>query len=162
MFSRGVLLHTALITKRTISRGFDPAIDAFTKMSVGDGSSSRAVHGNRGGLRKKTEAWLADFKTYTAFRDLQGDAKIQLFRKLLTDQAADWLRCQERATTNSFDHLMCEFRRRLPLTDIDRWRKASSLWQRNYSSPWSLSIPSSRVSETPLGWYSSTNLNQFS
>ena len=78
-----------------------------------------------------TEQWLDYFQTYTAYKEIREESKIQLFKLLLVDQAADWLRSLEPDVTDDFASLLRAFRRRYSITDIDRWRKATLIWQRD-------------------------------
>jgi len=79
---------------------------------------------------EKTEQWIEYFHTYTDFRQITGNSKLQLFRLLMADKAADWLRSLETPVQSDFDTLLAAFRQRYSSTDFDRCRKASFLWSR--------------------------------
>src|SRR5664279_177057 len=76
------------------------------------------------------EKWLDYFKTYVQFRGIQGPAKLQLFTLLLQDQAADWLRTIADDVTADFKALLAAFRQRFAPSELNRWKKATTLWTR--------------------------------
>jgi hypothetical protein len=80
---------------------------------------------------EKAEQWLEYLEHYTEFRDIRGFQRLQLFKLLMTDQAAAWLRSLPDAVISDYGLLVREFRKRFSLTDIDRWRKAPALWSRD-------------------------------
>jgi hypothetical protein len=80
---------------------------------------------------EKTEKWLDYFTNYTEFRSIHGQSRLQLFKLLLQDQAADWLRSLSDDIRADYTRLIAEFRKRFSLTDIDRWQKASAMWSRD-------------------------------
>jgi len=77
---------------------------------------------------EKVERWLEHFKDYIEFRGIAGKAKIRLFRLLLEDQAADWLRTVP--DTDDFDELLAAFRQRFAVSNIQKWKKATAIWTR--------------------------------
>lgn len=79
---------------------------------------------------EKTERWLEYFNNYTAFRGIDDDAKLKLFKLLMTGQAAEWIRSLPEDITGNLQLLTQEFRQRFSLTDITRWQKATSMWTR--------------------------------
>ena len=109
-------------------------IHALTRMSINDTAlAPKPFHGTEQDA-ERTEQWLQYFETYAEFLDV-GDSKMQLFQLLMVDQATDWLRSLPPSTIRNYKPLLDEFRKRYSLTDIDRWRKASSAWSREQSSP---------------------------
>lgn len=108
----------------------DEELEVFARMAVNDTAFTPKPFKGTESDSEKTEQWIDYFTTYTNFRQIQGNSKLQLFRLLMADQAADWLRSLDPAITANFDDLLRAFRRRYSLTDLDRWRKASSLWDR--------------------------------
>ena len=79
---------------------------------------------------EKVEQWITYLETYFAFRAIQGVSKVQLFHLLMADSAADWLRSLDESTKSDYHRLLKAFRLRYSLSDIDRWKKASSLWEK--------------------------------
>jgi len=100
-------------------------------MSIGDGDFKPKPFKGTETDTEKTEQWLEYFHTYAAFRQITGQAKLQLFRLLLVDQAAEWWRSLPVDVLRDFDNLVEAFRRRYSLTDVERWKKATTIWQRD-------------------------------
>ena len=122
------------ITSASCGRPHDTTLDAFRHMAINDTAFTPKPFNGVESDSDRTEQWLEYFTTYTAFRGISGVAKVHLFKLLLVDQAADWLRSLDVTVSSDFDELLRAFRRRYSLNDIDRWRKASSLWQRDQQS----------------------------
>jgi len=102
-----------------------------TPVSLGDGDfKPKPFRGNETDA-EKTEQWLEYFTTYVAFRNITGPARIQLFRLLMADQAAEWWRSLPDDIMGDYDRLLEAFRRRYSLTNVERWRKATTIWQRD-------------------------------
>jgi len=79
---------------------------------------------------EQVEKWLERFENYIAFRGIPTQQKVQLFKLLLEDQAADWLRTLPDATANEYSKLKDVFRQRFAVSDIQKWQKAKSIWTR--------------------------------
>jgi hypothetical protein len=82
----------------------------------------------------KTEKWLEYFQNYAAFRGINENAKLNLFKLLLTGKANDWIRSLPTAKTNNWESLIVEFRQRFSTTDLTRWQMAASMWTRTQSA----------------------------
>jgi len=77
------------------------------------------------------ERWLDYFEQYSSFRHLDECTKLQLFKLLLAEQAADWLKTLEDNVSSDYQRLITAFKSRYALTDLQKWRKASSMWERD-------------------------------
>ena len=76
----------------------------------------------------KIERWLEYFENYTPFRNINNAAKLQMFKLLLTEQAAEWLRSLLNDIKNNWTTLLIAFCTRFATTDNDRQCEASSMW----------------------------------
>jgi len=108
----------------------DEGIEMLSRLAISDTALAPKPFRGMDVDTERTEQWLDYFNTYAQFRHIQGESKAQLFKLLMTDQAADWLRSLPTATTMDFDSLVKEFKKRYAITDIDRWKKVSSVWSR--------------------------------
>jgi len=102
-----------------------------THLSVSDGDLKPKPFKGTETDTEKTEQWLEYFHTYAAFRQVTGPARLQLFRLLLVDQAAEWWRSLPDDVVRDFDRLVDAFRRRYYLADVKPWKKATTIWQRD-------------------------------
>ena len=89
----------------------DPTPDALARIAVNDSALTPKPFRGNDGDAEKTEQWLDYFTTYTNFRDIHGNSRLQLLKLLLTDQAADWLRSLEHDQVDDYDTLVRLFRR---------------------------------------------------
>jgi len=78
---------------------------------------------------EKTEQWLTYFDSYTEFREIEGRPKLRLFKLLMSEQAAEWLRSLPEDVVSDYDELIRAFRTRFALTSIDRLKKATAVWR---------------------------------
>ena len=101
----------------------NPTRDVMARMAVNDSAFTPKAFRGVEADSDRTEAWIDYFNTYTSFRDIRGHVKLQLFKLLLTEQAADWLRSLDETVTDDYGALLKAFRLRYLLTDLDRWRK---------------------------------------
>jgi hypothetical protein len=99
-------------------------------MAVNDASFTPKLFTGATKDAEKTEQRLDYFLNYSEFWKIRGLSRLQLFKLLLTDQAAERLRSVSDTILNDFDQLLRDFRKRFSLIDLDRWRKASALWSR--------------------------------
>jgi uncharacterized protein (DUF2267 family) len=76
------------------------------------------------------DKWLEHFTYYAEFRCLSADRKLQLFKLLLTDQAADWFRALPHDIKEDLELLMAAFKERFAQNELHRWQNASSMWTR--------------------------------
>jgi uncharacterized protein (DUF2267 family) len=76
------------------------------------------------------DKWLEHFTYYAEFRCLSADRKLQLFKLLLTDQAADWFRALPHDIKEDSELLMAAFKERFAQNELHRWQNASSMWTR--------------------------------
>lgn len=56
--------------------------------------------------------WLEHFHRFAIFKQLDNDTKLDLFKLLMTEQAADWLNSLPDDTTADFDTLSEAFKHR--------------------------------------------------
>jgi hypothetical protein len=111
-------------------RDTDRTMEMFAKIAISDTALAPKQFRGHDTDAERTEQWLDKFNTYSAFRNISEDDRLQLFKLLMTDQAEDWLRSLPTTVVGDYKQLLQEFRKRYALTDIDRWKKASSMWSR--------------------------------
>jgi Retrotransposon gag protein len=106
-------------------------IQQFTKATFNDASliPSKFV-GKRQGI-DSLNRWIEQFNKYTKFKQMDDNTKLEFFKLLMVDEAADWAASLEGAEEISdFEDLFERFRERFLLTDIQKWQQARSVWQR--------------------------------
>ena len=81
-------------------------------------------------VEQSADKWLLSFNTYTTFKNIHGQTKINLFKLMLTDQAAAWLMALPTHTTHSWDSLVAAFRQRYGITEAEKWRYQKDIWSR--------------------------------
>ena len=79
----------------------------------------------------EVDKWLEHFNDYTKFRWLSTERTVQLFKLLLTEQTADWLRSLPQETKDDLGDLIGAFRSRFAQNELHRWQNASSMWSRD-------------------------------
>ena len=109
----------------------DPLFPPFGVMAVNDTAFTPKPFSGAEKDCDKVEQWLTYLETYFAFRSIQGISRVQLFHLLMADSAADWLRSLDESVRTDYDQLMEAFRSRYSFSDLDRWKKASSLWEKS-------------------------------
>jgi hypothetical protein len=75
--------------------------------------------------------WLYSFTTYTDLKNIQGYDKIQLFKLLMSEQAADWILTLSPHLCDSEDHLFDAFLRRFGISESQKLTNESRLWHRH-------------------------------
>ena len=60
---------------------------------------------------------------------MQEENKIDLFKLLMREQAADWLKILPNSQASTFKALIGAFKQRFALTDLQKWRRAANIWQ---------------------------------
>jgi hypothetical protein len=78
----------------------------------------------------KAEKWLESFLLYTDFKRMSADDSLRLFKLLLKDQPADWLKSLPDHKKSSFEAVTTAFNERYALTRVDRWRQTAEIWSR--------------------------------
>jgi len=96
-------LSTPVTTAASILQEDELAI--FACMAVNDSALTPKPFQGTESDSEKTEQWIDYFHTYTDFRQITGNSKLQLFRLLMADKAADWLRSLETPVQSDFDTL---------------------------------------------------------
>ena len=102
----------------------------FGVMAVNDAAFTPKPFSGAEKDAERVEQWIAYLETYFAFRSIHGISRVQLFHLLMADAAADWLRSLDESVQSDYDRLMKAFRTRYSLSDLDRWKKAASLWEK--------------------------------
>ena len=105
-------------------------IQNFSKISVNDTAFTPKPFGGKGRNAGEAEKWLRYFNNYTSFRNIEGEAKLQLFMMLMAESETDWIRSLPADITTDLDKLTAEFRSRHALTPVDIWTKTVGLWER--------------------------------
>lgn len=129
------------------SYGFDPESEAACNMIanlvrlVDQGNQrsvpSRVISDTVIGLKKfsgsasdrdSVETWLEEFNRYVEFRGLPNTEKLQLFKILMRDGAADWLSTLAKDKTASWDELIKEFKATYFSSPELKWAKTRDLF----------------------------------
>ena len=74
------------------------------------------------------DSWLESFQAYVDLKGIQGHNRVHLFRLLMTDQAAIWLRSLPPHSCDTFDDLVEAFKRRYQISQADRWKHTAALF----------------------------------
>lgn len=102
----------------------------FQRLAINDAAlAPKAFHGERMDP-SAMQTWVTHFNDYARFRDIDNNTKLDLFKLLMKDQAAEWLQGLPIETTSCFDSLLKEFERRFSLTALQRERRLAEMWQR--------------------------------
>ena len=78
--------------------------------------------------QQEVETWLHSFHLYTSFKKMDDSAKLDLFKLMLRDQAALWLRTIPPESANTLSKLLEAFRDRYAMTPAQKWRKTAEIW----------------------------------
>ena len=81
-------------------------------------------------VEQNADKWLHSFETYTTFKNIHGRTKINLFKLMLTNQAAAWLMALPQHTVCSWNSLVTAFKQRYGLTEAEKWRYQKDIWSR--------------------------------
>ena len=79
---------------------------------------------------EKAEEWLSSFDRYTNLKRISNNDKLELFKLLLSDDAALWLRSLPADRQNSIDAIRDAFRKRYELNRVDLYKRELDLWER--------------------------------
>jgi hypothetical protein len=105
-------------------------MELFARLTLGDSNIAPAKFQGNERDTHRTDQWISSFRAYAKLRSLSEPAQIQYFQLLMADEAANWLAALPEHIKNDLEMLTAEFEKRFSLTDLDRWKKASSLWSR--------------------------------
>jgi hypothetical protein len=78
----------------------------------------------------RVEKWVKHFERYATLKNIDTTTQLNVFKMLLTGQAADWLNSLPDNDTATMDNLKAAFRRRYALTELHKLHKLTQ-WQRN-------------------------------
>lgn len=114
---------------------WNKVIQQFAKASVNDPSLIPAKFtGKRMGI-DSLNRWIEQFNKYARFKRMDDATKMEFFKLLMVDEAADWMTgIEDDDDIGDFDALFERFRERFLLTDIQKWQQARSVWQRQQGS----------------------------
>ena len=107
------------------------AIQQLAKIAINDNSLMPKVFNGKRLDPDAMDRWIEHFHRFTAFKQLEDEGKLDLFKLLMTEQAADWLKSLPPETTDDFDTLLDAFKQRFAHTKLQRWRTATSIWKRS-------------------------------
>jgi hypothetical protein len=99
-------------------------------LSISDTTFTLKSFSGAANTEDTAEKWVESFLLYTDFKRMSAGDSLRLFKLLLTDQAADWLKALPDYKKSSFDRLIQAFNERYALTRVDRWRKTAEIWSR--------------------------------
>jgi hypothetical protein len=99
-------------------------------LSISDTTFTLKSFAGAANTEDKAEKWLESFLLYTDFKRMSADDSLRLFKLLLTDQAADWLKSLPDHKKSSFEAVTTAFNERYALTRVDRWRQTAEIWSR--------------------------------
>jgi hypothetical protein len=77
----------------------------------------------------KAKKWSQTFERYISLKRITGEDKLDLFKLILTDQAADWPNSLPKDVQQSFEELIAAFKKRYELTRVDRWKRCLDIWK---------------------------------
>jgi hypothetical protein len=105
-------------------------LSTFGKIAVNDATfTPRPFDGSSKDPTDVTR-WIDRFEQYTAFRNIAGEERRQLFLLLMIGTEGDWIKTLPPEITNDYEKLLTEFKKRHALTPVDIWRKTIGLWSR--------------------------------
>jgi hypothetical protein len=81
--------------------------------------------------QQTAEKWLQQYQLYTAYKNITGKDKIDLFKLLLADSAADWLSTLSLTILQSEILLMQAFKDRFGLSIAQKMRTEKEMWTRD-------------------------------
>ncbi len=105
-------------------------LQQFSMLAVGDSSFTPKPFAGGKKDGDAVEKWLDYFQQYVTFRQLDNGKRLQLFKLLLVEQAADWLKTLPDAIANDYNTLLIAFQQRFALTELQKWKKAAHMWER--------------------------------
>jgi len=76
------------------------------------------------------EAWLSGFEKYVLYRGFPDREKLNLLAVLLWDNASDWFDTLTDAQKTNWGAMRTAFTERFQDSDLQRWQKASAMWNR--------------------------------
>jgi len=78
----------------------------------------------------KVDKWVRNFEQYAKLKSFDEDTQLQVFKLLMTDNAADWLTSLPDDQTDTIKHLIDAFKTRFAMTELHKLQKLDQ-WQRN-------------------------------
>ena len=99
-------------------------------LSISDTAFTLKSFAGAANAEQDAEKWLDAFNLYTDFKRLTGNDKLRLFKLMLTEQAAVWLKSVPPHLQQNIDQLMKQFQERYGLSRVDRWRQTANIWSR--------------------------------
>jgi len=120
----------SLVNEDTLSK----LVSSLGKIAVNDSAFNPRPFSGIGRDADLALRWLDQYEKYTAFRSISGAERLQLFKLLMTDQASDWLRALPSTTTDDYDTLIKEFRKRHQLSQVDIWQRTIAIWSAQQAS----------------------------
>jgi hypothetical protein len=105
-------------------------IQSPPSLSISDTNFTLQSFSGAANTEDKAEKWLESFLLYTDFKRMSADDSLRLFKLLLKDQAADWLKSLPDHKKYSFESVTSAFNERYALTRVDRWRQTAEIWSR--------------------------------
>ena len=107
-----------------------PTPSVVTAPVVRGGDSCYAPPTFHGTGHEDAQGWLSQFEKYATYRNLSDDGKKNFMAVILRDEASDWFDTLPATATATWAALKTAFQQRFQDTDLLRWQKASSMWQR--------------------------------
>ena len=77
---------------------------------------------------EKADRWLHSFNTYTKFKKIEGEAKLNLLKLMMVDQAEAWLMALPDGSRNTMAAIETAFMHRYGLTEPEKWRQTKDIW----------------------------------
>jgi hypothetical protein len=108
----------------------DEMATVFKRLAINDSQlTPKPFNGER--MDPSTmQKWINYFEDYAKFRQLDDTTKLDLFKLLMKEQAAEWLESLQPTIRDDYTSLLVEFKRRFALTALQRERRLASMWQR--------------------------------
>jgi hypothetical protein len=110
--------------------GGEPSVNFLT---VNDSAFSPKAFFGASNKNDEADKWWDAFTLYADFKKLTDADRVRLFKLLMRDQAAVWLKSLTYAQTSDIGSIEHAFKERYALTPADRWKQTADIWSRQQS-----------------------------
>ena len=82
-----------------------------------------------GRSKEDAQTWLSYADRYMTYKAMTAEGKLNFFKLLLREGAADWMDSLSEADRNSLDNLTQKFKQRFITSDLIKWHKANDVFE---------------------------------